>query len=140
MQRATAQSVTPNIRTPGPRNFDRGTTAIDRDYAAIHRSRLAIFGQRLDRPTAAELDKHRASVRRNADDSIDVDFYRARAAALRGQTMRKHSVLRFICAGVLTLGLCAALVMAAATPVSPLTSRGVAAAHVSPKPQSPIRN
>jgi len=135
MQRATVKS-----RTQTPRTFDRGYAAIDRDYAAIHRSRLAIFGQRLDRPTSAELDRHRASVRRNADDTIDVDFYRAHARALRGQTMRKHSVLRFICAGVLTLGLCAALVMAAATPVSPLTSRGVAAAHVSPKPQSPIRN
>ena len=134
MQRATAQSVTPNIRTAGARNFDRGTASIDRDYAAIHRSRLAIFGQRLDRPTSAELDKHRASIRRNADDSIDVDFYRAHAKALRGQTMRKHSVLRFVCAGVLALGFCAAVVMAATTPASSPTSRGVAAAHVSPKP------
>jgi len=135
MQRATAHN-----RSQKPRTFDRGTAAIDRDYAAIHRSRLAIFGQRLDRPTSAELDRHRASVRRNADDTIDVDFYRAHAKALRGQTKQKHATLRFVCAGVLTLGLCAALVMAAATPVSPLTSRGVAAAKVSFKPQSPIRN
>ena len=128
------QLATVHSRTPRPRTFDRGTTAIDRDYAAIHRSRLAIFGQRLDRPTSAELDKHRASIRRNADDSIDVDFYRAQAKALRGQTMRKHSVLRFVCAGVLALGFCAAVVMAATTPASSPTSRGVAAAHVSPKP------
>ena len=134
MQRATARIGTPKIKLQSPRAFDRGYAAIDRDYAAIHRSRLAIFGQRLDRPTSAELDKHRASIRRNADGSVDVDFYRSRATALRGQTMRKHSVLRFVCAGVLTLGFCAALVMAAATPVSRPTSGGVAAAHVSPKP------
>ena len=135
MQRATAHSITPR-----PRGLDRGYAALDRDYAAIHRSRLAIFGQRLDRPTSVELDQHRASVRRNADDSIDVEFYRARAKTLRGQTLRQHATLRFVCAGVLTLGLCAALVMAAATPVSRPASGGVAAAHVSPKPQSQIRN
>lgn len=137
MRLATVKSKTP---TQTPRTFDRGTAAIDRDYAAIHRSRLAIFGQRLDRPTSVELDQHRASIRRNADESIDVDFYRRRAAAFRGQTMQKHATLRFVCAGVLTLGLCAALVMAAATPVSRSAGAGAAAAKVSFKPQSPIRN
>lgn len=127
------------MKTPNPRGFDRGYAAIDRDYAAIHRSRLAIFGQRLDRPTSVELDRHRASIRRHADDSIDVNFYRIRAAVLRAQTMRKHAALRFVCAGVLTLGLCVALVMSAATPISKPTG-GVAAAKVSFKPQSQIRN
>ena len=128
------QLATVKIRAPKPRGLDRGYAAIDRDYAAIHRSRLAVFGQRLDRPTSLELDRCRASIRRNADDSIDVDFYRSRAAALRDQTIREHATLRFVCVGVLTLGLCAALVMAAATPISKPTG-GVAAAIVSIKPQ-----
>jgi hypothetical protein len=128
------QLATANSRTPRPRGFDRGYAAIDREYAAIHRSHLAVFGQRLDRPTSVELDKCRASVQRNADDSIDFDFYRGRATALRGQTMRKHAALRFVCAGVLALGVCAAIVMSAATPVSKPTHGVVSAAHVSPKP------
>jgi hypothetical protein len=129
MQLATVKS-----RTQRPHSFDRGYAAIDRDYAAIHRSRLAVFGQRLDRPTSVELDKHRASVRRNADDSIDFDFYRSRATALRGQTMRKHAALSFLCAGVLAFGVCAAIVMSAATPISKPPNGGVAAAHVSTNP------
>jgi hypothetical protein len=132
--------MTPPSRAPGPRSFDRGYAAIDRDYAAIHRSRLAVFGQRSDRPTSAELDKHRASIRRNDDDSIDVDFYRGRAAALRRQTMRQHATLRFVCAAVLALGLCIAVVMSAATPNSARSGSGVSAANGSPKSQSQIRN
>lgn len=127
------QLATANSRTKRPRGFDRGYAAIDRDYTAIHRSRLAIFGQRLDRPTAAELDALRASIRHNADGSIDFDFYRTRAASLRGQTKRKHAALRFVCAGLLALGFFAAIVVSAAIPVSKSTTSGVTAATASPK-------
>lgn len=119
MQLATAYSMTQRSR-----GFDRGYVAIDRDYAAIHRSR----------PTFVELERHRASIRRNADDTIDFEFYRNRAAALRGETRRQHATLRLICAGVLTLAMGAALVMAVATPVSAPAKSGVVAVTVSHKP------
>ena len=73
------------------------------------------------------------TVRRRDDGSIDIDFYRCRATALRGQTMRKHAALRFACAGLLALGLCVAIVASAATPASKTTNSGVTAAATSPK-------
>lgn len=128
MQLATAN------RTQRPRGFDRGYATIDRDYAAIHRSRLAIFGQRLDRPTSVELDAYRAAIRRNADDTIDFDFYRSRATSLRGQTKQKHAALRFVCAGLLALGFFTAIVVSAAAPKSSPINGGAAATNISLKP------
>jgi hypothetical protein len=56
-------------------------------------------------------------VRRRADGSIDFDFYRVRATALRRQAMRDGFTLRSACAGVLTmLGALAVFLHVAAAP------------------------
>ena len=42
-------------------------------------------------------------IRRHPDSSIDVDFYRTRATALRGQAKRDATTLRSASAGVLAM-------------------------------------
>ncbi len=42
-------------------------------------------------------------VRRHPNGSIDVDFYRTRAAALRGQAKRDAATAKAVCAFVLTM-------------------------------------
>jgi hypothetical protein len=57
-------------------------------------------------------------IRRYPDSSIDFDFYRTRATALRGQAMRDAATLRSACAGVLTMvGALVVVFLVAAAPM-----------------------
>ena len=71
-------------------------------------------------------------VRRHADGSIDFDFYRMRAIALRRQAMRESFTLSSACAGVLTmLGTLAVFFHVAAAPMGvPNDLAGVAQAPI----------
>jgi hypothetical protein len=55
-------------------------------------------------------------IRRHPDGSIDIDFYRARAAALRGQAKRDGVMLKMASAIVLTVASGLALAVLVATP------------------------
>jgi hypothetical protein len=57
-------------------------------------------------------------IRRHPDSSIDFDFYRTRATALRRQALRDATTLRSACAGVLTIvGALAVVFLVAAAPM-----------------------
>jgi hypothetical protein len=73
-------------------------------------------------------------VRRHADGSIDFDFYRTRAISLRGEAMRDGLMLRYACAGALTmLGALAVFIHVAAAPMgAPNGLAAVAQANVAP--------
>ena len=73
-------------------------------------------------------------VRRHADGSIDFDFYRIRAIALRRQAMRDGFTLTSAFAGVLTmLGALAAFFHVEAAPISaPNGLAAVTQANVAP--------
>jgi hypothetical protein len=47
----------------------------------------------------------RVEVRRRPDASIDLDYYRTRATALRGQAMRDAYVLRWACCGLVAIAM-----------------------------------
>jgi hypothetical protein len=73
-------------------------------------------------------------VRRHTDGSIDFDFYRTRAIALRGEAMRNVGTLRSACAGILAmLGLLAVFFHVAAAPTgAPNGLAAVAQANAAP--------
>ena len=64
-------------------------------------------------------------IRRHPDGSIDIDFYRARAAALRGQAKRDGVMLKMASAVVLTVagGLAVAVLVAAPEQHAPAARR-----------------
>jgi len=64
-------------------------------------------------------------IRRHPDGSIDIDFYRTRAAALRGQAKRDGVTLKMASAGVLTVagGLALAALAAALEQHAPAERR-----------------
>ena len=65
-------------------------------------------------------------IRRHPDGSIDIDFYRTRAAALRGQAKRDGVMLKMASAIVLTVAGGLALAVLVATPEQALTGRKLA--------------
>jgi hypothetical protein len=72
-------------------------------------------------PIALELTVSKApaksqDIRRHPDGSIDIDFYRTRAAALRGQAKRDGVMLKMASAVVLTVAGGLALAMLVAAP------------------------
>ena len=73
-------------------------------------------------------------IRRHPDSSIDFDFYRTRAIALRRQALRDASTLRSACAGVLTIvGALAVVFLVAAAPArAPNGSAAVAQTNAAP--------
>jgi hypothetical protein len=73
-------------------------------------------------------------VRRHADGSIDFDFYRVRATALRRQAMQDGFTLRSVCAGALTMlgALTVFLHVAAAPTGAPNGHAAVAQANAAP--------
>ena len=65
-------------------------------------------------------------MRRHPDGSIDIDFFRTRAAALRGQAKRDGVMLKMASAIVLTVAGGLALAVLVATPEQALTGRKLA--------------
>jgi hypothetical protein len=57
-------------------------------------------------------------VRRHGDGSIDFDFYRTQATALRRQALRDSAVLRTACVGVMVGAIGFAVVLPAANAVA----------------------
>jgi hypothetical protein len=71
-------------------------------------------------------------VRRHADGSIDFDFYRKDATALRRQTMREAAMLKVVRAGLVAMAATLGVVLIAAS--STPAPRGLAAKV---QPQAP---
>jgi hypothetical protein len=69
-------------------------------------------------------------IRRHPNDSIDFDFYRARAAALRGQAMRDAFTLRAVGAIILTMTGVLAVVFLVAAACGPACRTGWASNRV----------
>jgi hypothetical protein len=100
MQLASVTGAAPDLCVP------------DRGHAAVHRNRIC--DKPSGRPTPAELAEYYASVLRHPDGSIDFDSYRKRAAAIRGNEIRRGAVLGVACASILTLCCLSSLILAIA--------------------------
>jgi hypothetical protein len=66
-------------------------------------------------------------IRRDPGGSIDFDFYRVRATALRSQAMRDGRTIRAACAGVLTIVGALTVIALIANPVVPTPSASAVA-------------
>lgn len=98
----------------------------------VHNSKFK--SRRFGRGGVVGLAEHRASVQRNADGSIDFDFYRKQAAALRRRARRQHVTLMCVYAAFLVLCMGTAIFNAPATSVLSSKIGGVAAVNLSIKP------